>query len=66
MGIVMCSVFGHDARGITGGRTDSNSSGSVPEMLGLFDFVFSPKSPSITISGWRVKNKKYEVFFKLS
>jgi hypothetical protein len=52
MGIVMCSVLGQEARGITGGRTDSSNKGRVPEMLGLFDFVFSPKSPSITISGW--------------
>lgn len=52
IGMLMCSALGQEARGITGGRTDSRSNGSVPEMLGRLDFVVrSPKSPSMTISG---------------
>lgn len=52
IGIVMCSLLGQDARGISGGRTDKSKRGRVPDMLGLFDFVgFSPKSPSMIISG---------------
>lgn len=55
IGMPICSVLGHEARGITGGRTDNNSNGSVPEMLGRLDFVRSPKSPSMIISGCVVK-----------
>lgn len=51
IGIVICSALGHEARGITGGRTDSNRRGSVPEILGRFDFGLSAKSPSMIISG---------------
>lgn len=51
IGIVICSAFGHEALGITGGRTESNKSGRVPEMLGRFDFDFSPKLLSMIISG---------------
>jgi hypothetical protein len=51
IGIVICSELGHEARGITGGKTDNSRRGSVPDMLGRFDFVFSPNSPSMMISG---------------
>lgn len=49
----MCSELGHDARGITGGRTESSRRGRVPDTLGRHDFGFSPKSPSMIISGCR-------------
>lgn len=56
IGIVICSLFGHEARGMSGGRTDKRRRGRVPDMLGLFDFVgFSPKSPSMIISGCKRK-----------
>ena len=63
MGIDICSVLGHEARGMTGGRTDNSRSGNVPEILGLFDFVFSVKSPSMTISGYigKKKNGKLQI-----
>lgn len=48
----MCSVFGQLARGITGGSTESNKSGNVPEILGRLDFGLSTSSLSITISGY--------------
>lgn len=51
IGIVMCSVLGHEARGMTGGRTDKSKRGRVPEILGLADFGLSPILPSMTISG---------------
>ena len=51
IGTGMCSVLGHEARGIRGGSTDNNKRGSVPDILGRFDFGFSPKSPSMIISG---------------
>lgn len=51
IGIVMCSLLGHEARGITGGRTDKSRSGRVPEILGLADLGLSPTLLSMTISG---------------
>lgn len=51
IGIVMCSALGHEARGITGGRTDNSRRGNVPDILGRLDFGLSPKSPSMMISG---------------
>lgn len=54
MGICICSVLGHEARGITGGKTESKSSGNVPLMLGrgvLPVLVPSTNDSSMTISG---------------
>jgi hypothetical protein len=34
MGDDICSALGHDARGMTGGRTERRRSGSVPVTLG--------------------------------
>jgi hypothetical protein len=61
MGICICSVFGHDALGITGGKTDNNSNGNVPEILGLgvFPVLISADDSSITISGWMFREIKF-------
>jgi hypothetical protein len=60
IGILICSVFGQLALGITGGRTESSKSGKVPEILGLWDFGLSFISPSITISGYQFHEKKFD------